>query len=142
MNRPMRKSTGSSLEVQCYFEFREYLTEFPDHMPLTCPNCRYIVDPNPITRFKSASLNPSYIEKDSMKQSFVIITAVLLVAAAAILAGCTSQTTPDSVVTTQSPTAIPTQIAQPPQPPNQPNPASQLKPLIRKIRMTCSSRQY
>lgn len=51
-----------------------------------------------------------------MKKSTVILITVLLVALAAVLAGCTSQTTPAGTATTQRPVAEPVQPAQPAQP--------------------------
>jgi len=51
-----------------------------------------------------------------MKKSTVILITVLLVAVAAVLAGCTSQTTPAGTATTQRPAAEPVQPAQPAQP--------------------------
>jgi ABC-type oligopeptide transport system substrate-binding subunit len=51
-----------------------------------------------------------------MKKSTVILITVLLVAVAAVLAGCTSQTTPAGTATTQRPVAEPAQPAQPAQP--------------------------
>ena len=65
-----------------------------------------------------------------MRHSFVILTAVLLVATAAVLAGCTSQTTPAGPTTTQGTTSVPNQPYQPVQTVQAQNQDAQLQALV------------